>query len=107
MNEDRRGRTKRMPAISSLDLDREGYAGTAALLSHDRKYEICRIANTKYAGHFAAVTAFIATVKAQCDRLLAPVVPGRKQPAPVFEGWTEQELARLLARLDAYVTSMV
>jgi hypothetical protein len=65
------------------------------------------IANTKYAGHFAAVTAFIATVKAQCDRLLAPVVPGRKQPAPVFEGWTEQELARLLARLDAYVTSMV
>jgi hypothetical protein len=64
------------------------------------------IANLKYADHFAAVTAFIATVKAQCDCLFAPVAPGRKQLAPVFAGWTEQELARLLARLDAYVVSM-
>ena len=62
------------------------------------------IANMKYAGHFAAVTAFIAMVKAQCDRLFAPVASGRNQP--VFEGWTEQELARWLARLGAYVASM-
>ncbi|HTE75381.1 MAG TPA: hypothetical protein VK653_01420 [Xanthobacteraceae bacterium] len=60
-------------------------------------------ANMKYAGHFAAVTAFIAMVNAQCDRLFAS---GRKHLAPVFEGWTEQELVRLLARLDAYVASM-
>jgi hypothetical protein len=64
------------------------------------------IANMKYAGHFAAVTAFIATVKAQCDRLFAPVVPGRKQLAPVFTGGMEEELARLLVRLEAYVASM-
>jgi hypothetical protein len=64
------------------------------------------IANMKYAGHFAAVTAFIAMVKAQCDRLFASGASGRKHLAPVFEGWTEQELVRLLARLDAYVASM-
>jgi hypothetical protein len=63
------------------------------------------IANMKCAGHFAAVTAFIAMVKAQCDRLFAPAVPGRKHLPPVVEGGTEQELARLLARLDAYVVS--
>jgi hypothetical protein len=66
-------------------------------------------ANLKYPGHFAAVTAVIATVKAQCDRLFAPVVSvvyGRNQLAPVFAGWSEQELARLLARLEAYVASM-
>jgi hypothetical protein len=45
-------------------------------------------------------------VKAQCDRLFASVASGRKHLAPVFEGWTEQELVRLLARLDAYVASM-
>jgi hypothetical protein len=64
------------------------------------------IANLKYPGHFAAVTAFIATVKAQYDCLFAPVASGRNQLAPVIEGWTEQELARLLARLEAYVASM-
>ncbi|HEV2624911.1 MAG TPA: hypothetical protein VGV62_07300 [Xanthobacteraceae bacterium] len=66
-------------------------------------------ANLKYPGHFAAVTAVIATVKAQCDRLFAPVAPiiyGRNQLAPLFAGWTEQELARLLTRLEAYVVSM-
>jgi len=62
------------------------------------------VANLKYPGHFAAVTAFIATVKAQCDRLFVPVASGRNQP--VFEDWTEQELARWLARLEAYVASM-
>ena len=45
-------------------------------------------------------------VKAQCDRLFASVASGRKHLAPVFEDWTEQELVRLLARLDAYVASM-
>jgi hypothetical protein len=68
------------------------------------------VANMKYADHFAAVTAFIAMVKAQCDRLFASVAPPvascRKHLAPVFEGRTEQELVRLLARLDAYVASM-
>ena len=64
------------------------------------------IANLKYPGHFAAVTAFIATVKAQCDRLLAPVASGREELAQLFAGGMEQELARLLARLDAYVASM-
>ena len=64
------------------------------------------IANMKYPGHFAAVTAFIATVKAQWDRLFAPVASGRKQLAPLFAGGMEQELARLLVRLDAYVASM-
>lgn len=62
------------------------------------------VANLKYPGYFAAVAAFIATVKAQCDRLFAPVASGRNQL--VFEGWTEQELARWLARLEAYVASM-
>jgi len=67
------------------------------------------IANMKYPGYFAAVTAVIATVKAQCDRLFAPVAPVascRNQLAPVFAGEMEQELARLLARLEAYVASM-
>jgi hypothetical protein len=67
------------------------------------------VANLKYPGHLAAVTAFIATVKAQCDGLFAPVAPVascRNQLAPVFENWTEQELARWLARLEAYVASM-
>ena len=64
------------------------------------------IANLKYPGHFAAVTAFIATVKAQCDRLFTPVASGRKQLAPAFAGGMEPELARMLARLDAYVASM-
>jgi hypothetical protein len=67
------------------------------------------IANLKYPGHFAAVAAFIATVKAQCDRLFVPVAPVascRNQLAPVFDGWTEQELARWLARLETYVASI-
>ena len=67
------------------------------------------IANMKYPGYFAAVTAVIATVKAQCDRLFAPAAlaaSSSKQLAPVFAGRTEQELVRLLARLDAYVASM-
>jgi len=64
------------------------------------------IANMKYAGHFAAVTDFIDGVKAQCTRLLAPIVSGRKQPACVFDCWTEQALVRSLDRLDAYVTLM-
>ncbi len=63
------------------------------------------IANMKYAGYFAAVTAVIATVKAQCDRLFTPVASGHQQLTPVFEDWTEQELVRLLTRLDAYVAS--
>jgi hypothetical protein len=65
------------------------------------------IANLKYPGHFAAVAAFIAMVKAQCDRLFVPVASGRSQLAPVFDGWTEEELARRLAQLEAYVASMV
>jgi len=67
------------------------------------------IANLKYPGHFAAVAAFIAMVKAQCDRLfvsVAPVASRRSQLAPVFDGWTEEELARRLAQLEAYVASM-
>jgi len=64
------------------------------------------VANLKYPGYFAAVAAFIATVKAQCDRLFAPVASGCNQLAPVFDGWTEEELARWLARLEAYVASM-
>jgi len=43
------------------------------------------IANMKYAGYFAAVTAVIATVKAQCDRLFTPVASGHQQLTPVFE----------------------
>jgi hypothetical protein len=67
------------------------------------------VANLKYPGYFAAIAAFIATVKAQCDGLFMPVAPVascRNQLAPVFENWTEQELARWLARLEAYVASM-
>jgi hypothetical protein len=67
------------------------------------------IANMKYPGYFVAITAVIATVKAQCDRLFAPAAPvasRRKQLAPVFAGGMEQELVRLLARLDAYVASI-
>jgi hypothetical protein len=64
------------------------------------------IANMKYAGHFTALTAFIAMVKAQCDRLFASATFDRKHLAPVLESWTEQELVRLLARLDADVASM-
>jgi hypothetical protein len=64
------------------------------------------VTNMKYPGYFAAVAAFIATVKAQCDRLFAPVASGRNQLAPVFDGWTEQELARWLARLEAYVATL-
>ena len=64
------------------------------------------IANMKYAGHFAAVADFIDRMKAQCTGLLAPIVSGRKQPASVFDCWTEQALVRSLDRLDAYVTSM-
>jgi hypothetical protein len=66
------------------------------------------VANLKYPGHFAAVAACIAMVKAQCDRLFVPVAPVascRNQLAPVFDGWTEEELARWLARLEAYVAS--
>ena len=65
------------------------------------------VANLKYPGYFAAIAAFIATVKAQCDGLFMPVAPVascRNQLAPVFENWTEQ--ARWLARLEAYVASM-
>ena len=64
------------------------------------------IANMKYAGHFAAVADFIDRMKAQCTRLLAPIVSGRRQPAAVFDCWTEQTLVRSLDRLDAYVTLM-
>jgi hypothetical protein len=64
------------------------------------------IANMKYPGHFAAVTVSIATVKAQCDRLLAPAASGREELTQPFAGGMEQELASLLARLDTYVASM-
>ena len=64
------------------------------------------VANMKYAGHSAAVTDLVGMARAQCNRLRALVVSGGKQPASVFDCWTEKELARSLARLDAYVTSM-
>jgi hypothetical protein len=61
------------------------------------------IANLKYAGHIAAVADFVGRAKSQLGAL---VLPGRTQPASMFDCWTERELTRSLDRLDAYVASM-
>ncbi len=63
-------------------------------------------ANMRYAGHVAAVTDFLGSAMVWSRRWLAPVAPGRTEPASMFECWVERELMRSLDRLDAYVASM-